>query len=91
MPAISRTTASAINTVNHIPCARTLQGALIGGQMSEQAQEFRKMAAECEHQASLANLPSNRRTYLELALRWHEMAEQAEMLERKRHAIESEQ
>jgi hypothetical protein len=50
--------------------------------MSEEVQQFRRKAAECEHEASRVTLPANRRIYLELAERWRRMAEQAEIFER---------
>ena len=52
-------------------------------EMDEQAAACRKRAAECERMVLLVD-PANRSTYLHLARQWHQMAEDAERLNRLR-------
>jgi hypothetical protein len=47
---------------------------------SEQAEALRKRAAECRRRALLASEEPQRRTYLELADLWRDMAQQVETL-----------
>jgi hypothetical protein len=55
----------------------------MGTEMSEQVTACLEKAADCERRALLAADEAQRKTYLELARLWRDMAQQAEMLKRR--------
>jgi hypothetical protein len=52
--------------------------------MSEQAELYKKKAAECEQQAVLVSEERLRKVYLELAQQWLELVQQVEFVDRVR-------
>ena len=52
--------------------------------MSEQAELYKKKAAECERQAKLVSAEHLRKVYLELARQWSELVQQVEFIDRVR-------
>jgi len=52
--------------------------------MSEQAEAWKKKAAECERRAALVSEEHLKKVYLELVQQWLEMAQQAEFIDRDR-------
>jgi hypothetical protein len=52
--------------------------------MSEQAEWYKKKAAECERRAALASAEHLKKVYVEPAQQWLEMAQQAEFFDRDR-------
>jgi hypothetical protein len=52
----------------------------MGTDLNEQAAACREKAAECDRRALLVEDDTHRRTYLELAQLWREMAEHGERL-----------
>jgi hypothetical protein len=61
----------------------TMGASSVWDEMDEQAAACRKRAAECERMVLLFD-PANRSTYLHLARQWHQMAKDAERLNRLR-------
>ena len=55
----------------------------MGIQTSDQVKACLEKAAQCERRALLVTDETYRKTYLELARLWRDMAEQAEMMERR--------
>jgi len=52
-------------------------------EMSDQVKACLEKVADCERRALLVTDETHRKTYLELARLWRDMAEQAEMLDRR--------
>ena len=52
--------------------------------MSERVDRYRECAAECERMARGVSDPAIVKLYLDLAEQWHQMAEQAEILDSER-------
>ncbi len=50
--------------------------------MATRAEEYRRRAEQCERAAKVAADLAARRSYVEMARRWRDMAERAEALER---------
>jgi hypothetical protein len=55
----------------------------MGMETSHQVKACLEKAADCERRALLVTDETHRKTYLELARLWRDMAEQAEMLHRR--------
>jgi hypothetical protein len=58
----------------------------MGTEMSDQVRACLEKAADCRRRALLVTDETHRKTYLELARLWRDMAEQAEMLNSRRLA-----
>jgi hypothetical protein len=57
---------------------------MTGGLMESRAQQFRAKALQCLHAAQSATDLQAKASFLELAQRWRELAEQVEILDRER-------